>query len=254
MLDRFSRTQLVFGKEAMDRLKDSRVAVFGVGGVGGYTVEALARSGVGAIDIIDDDKVCLTNINRQIIATGKTVGKYKVDVAKERIEEINPDCKVTAFKTFYMPETADRFDFTQYDYVVDAIDTVTGKIALIENAKNAGTPIISSMGAGNKVDPTAFEVADIYKTSVCPLARVMRYELKRRGIKKLRVVYSKEKPIPPIADEDPNGENGCLSKADKVPGKRQVPGSTAFVPSVAGLIIAGEVIKDIIGYKAGERN
>lgn len=254
MLDRFSRTQLVFGKEAMDRLKGSRVAVFGVGGVGGYTVEALARSGVGAIDIIDDDKVCLTNINRQIIATGKTVGKYKVDVAKERIEEINPDCKVTAFRTFYMPETADRFDFTQYDYVVDAIDTVTGKIALIENAKKAGTPIISSMGAGNKVDPTAFEVADIYKTSVCPLARVMRYELKRRGIKKLKVVYSKEKPIPPIDDEDPNGENGCLSKADKVPGKRQVPGSTAFVPSVAGLIIAGEVIKDIIGYKAGERN
>lgn len=254
MLDRFSRTQLVFGKEAMDRLKGSHVAVFGVGGVGGYTVEALARSGVGAIDIIDNDKVCLTNINRQIIATTKTVGKYKVDVAKDRIEEINPDCKVTAFKTFYMPETADRFDFTQYDYVVDAIDTVTGKIALIENAKKAGTPIISSMGAGNKVDPTAFEVADIYKTSVCPLARVMRYELKRRGIKKLKVVYSKEKPIPPIADEDPNGENGCLSKADKVPGKRQVPGSTAFVPSVAGLIIAGEVIKDIIGHKAGERN
>lgn len=252
MLDRFSRTQLVFGKEAMDRLKGSRVAVFGVGGVGGYTVEALARSGVGAIDIIDDDKVCLTNINRQIIATTKTVGKYKVDVAKERIEEINPDCKVTAFRTFYMPETADRFDFTQYDYVVDAIDTVTGKIALIENAKKAGTPIISSMGAGNKVDPTAFEVADIYKTSVCPLARVMRYELKRRGIKRLKVVYSKEKPIPHIADEDPNGENGCLSKADKVPGKRQVPGSTAFVPSVAGLIIAGEVIKDIIGYKAAD--
>ena len=195
MLDRFSRTQLVFGKEAMDRLKGSRVAVFGVGGVGGYTVEALARSGVGAIDIIDDDKVCLTNINRQIIATTKTVGKYKVDVAKERIEEINPDCKVTAFRTFYMPETANQFDFTQYDYVVDAIDTVTGKIALIENAKKAGTPIISSMGAGNKVDPTAFEVADIYKTSVCPLARVMRYELKRRGIKKLKVVYSNEKPI-----------------------------------------------------------
>ena len=252
MLDRFSRTQLVFGKEAMDRLEGSRVAVFGVGGVGGYTVEALARSGVGAIDIIDDDKVCLTNINRQIIATGKTVGKYKVDVAKERIEEINPDCKVTAFRTFYMPETADQFDFTQYDYVVDAIDTVTGKIALMENAKKAGTPIVSSMGAGNKVDPTAFEVADIYKTSVCPLARVMRYELKRRGIKKLKVVYSKEKPIPPIADEEPNGENGCLSKADKVPGKRQVPGSTAFVPSVAGLIIAGEVIKDIIGYKAAD--
>ena len=254
MLDRFSRTQLVFGKEAMDRLKGSRVAVFGVGGVGGYTVEALARSGVGAIDIIDDDKVCLTNINRQIIATTKTVGKYKVDVAKERIEEINPDCKVTAFRTFYMPETADQFDFTQYDYVVDAIDTVTGKIALIENAKNAGTPIISSMGAGNKVDPTAISIIRFATvcTISCPLARVMRYELKRRGIKKLKVVYSKEKPIPPIADEDPNGENGCLSEADKVAGKRQVPGSTAFVPSVAGLIIAGEVIKDITQFKGRE--
>lgn len=198
MLDQFSRTQLVFGKEAMDKLKGARVAVFGIGGVGGYTVEALARSGMGAIDIIDDDKVCLTNINRQIIATRKTVGKYKVDVAKERIEDINPDCKVTAFKTFYMPETADQFDFTQYDYVVDAIDTVTGKIALIENAKKAGTPIISSMGAGNKVDPTAFEVTDIYKTSVCPLAKVMRYELKRRGIRKLKVVYSKESRYRPL--------------------------------------------------------
>lgn len=255
MLDRFSRTQLVFGKEAMDRLKGSRVAVFGVGGVGGYTVEALARSGVGAIDIIDDDKVCLTNINRQIIATGKTVGKYKVDVAKERIEEINPDCKVTAFRTFYMPETADQFDFTQYDYVVDAIDTVTGKIALIENAKKAGTPIISSMGAGNKVDPTAFEVADIYKTSVCPLARVMRYELKRRGIKKLKVVYSKEKPIPPIDDMAISCRQHCIcppGTARKCTQRRQVPGSTAFVPSVAGLIIAGEVIKDITQFKGRE--
>ena len=255
MLDRFSRTQLVFGKEAMDRLKDSRVAVFGVGGVGGYTVEALARSGVGAIDIIDDDKVCLTNINRQIIATGKTVGKYKVDVAKERIEEINPDCKVTAFRTFYMPETADQFDFTKYDYVVDAIDTVTGKIALIENAKKAGTPIISSMGAGNKVDPTAFEVADIYKTSVCPLARVMRYELKRRGIKKLKVVYSKEKPIPPIDDMAISCRQHCIcppGTARKCTQRRQVPGSTAFVPSVAGLIIAGEVIKDITQFKGRE--
>lgn len=220
MLDRFSRTQLVFGKEAMYRLKGSRVAVFGVGGVGGYTVEALARSGVGAIDIIDDDKVCLTNINRQIIATTKTVGKYKVDVAKERIEEINPDCKVTAFRTFYMPETADQFDFTQYDYVVDAIDTVTGKIALIENAKKAGTPIISSMGAGNKVDPTAFEVADIYKTSVCPLARVMRYELKRRGIKKLKVVYSKEKPVPPLPTKIRTVKTVVFLRADKVPGKK----------------------------------
>ena len=255
MLDQFSRTQLIFGKEAMDKLKGSRVAVFGVGGVGGYTVEALARSGVGAIDIIDDDKVCLTNINRQIIATRKTVGKYKVDAAKERIEDINPDCKVTAFKTFYMPETADQFDFTQYDYVVDAIDTVTGKIALIENAKKAGTPIISSMGAGNKVDPTAFEVADIYKTSVCPLARVMRYELKRRGIKKLKVVYSKEKPIPPIDDMAISCRQHCIcppGTARKCTQRRQVPGSTAFVPSVVGLIIAGEVIKDITQFKGRE--
>ncbi len=255
MLDQFSRTQLVFGKEAMDKLKGARVAVFGIGGVGGYTVEALARSGVGAIDIIDDDKVCLTNINRQIIATRKTVGKYKVDVAKERIEDINPDCKVTAFKTFYMPETADQFDFTQYDYVVDAIDTVTGKIALIENAKKAGTPIISSMGAGNKVDPTAFEVTDIYKTSVCPLAKVMRYELKRRGIKKLKVVYSKEKPIPPVDDMAISCHQHCIcppGTARKCTQRRQVPGSTAFVPSVVGLIIAGEVIKDITQFKGRE--
>ena len=255
MLDQFSRTQLIFGKEAMDKLKGARVAVFGIGGVGGYTVEALARSGVGAIDIIDDDKVCLTNINRQIIATTKTVGKYKVDVAKERIEDINPDCKVTAFKTFYMPETADQFDFTQYDYVVDAIDTVTGKIALIENAKKAGTPIISSMGAGNKVDPTAFEVTDIYKTSVCPLAKVMRYELKRRGIRKLKVVYSKEKPIPPVDDMDISCRQHCICPPGterKCTQRRQVPGSTAFVPSVAGLIIAGEVIKDITEFKGRE--
>lgn len=255
MLDQFSRTQLVFGKEAMDKLKSSRVAVFGIGGVGGYTVEALVRSGVGAIDIIDDDKVCLTNINRQIYATRKTVGKYKVDVAKERIEEINPDCKVTAFKTFYMPETAEQFDFTQYDYVVDAIDTVTGKIALVENAKKAGTPIISSMGAGNKVDPTAFEVTDIYKTSVCPLAKVMRYELKRRGIRKLKVVYSKEKPIPPIDDMSISCRQHCIcppGTARKCTQRRQVPGSTAFVPSVVGLIIAGEVIKDITEFKGRE--
>lgn len=255
MLDQFSRTQLIFGKEAMDKLKGARVAVFGIGGVGGYTVEALARSGVGAIDIIDDDKVCLTNINRQIIATRKTVGKYKVDAAKERIEDINPDCKVTAFKTFYMPETADQFDFTQYDYVVDAIDTVTGKIALIENAKKAGTPIISSMGAGNKVDPTAFEVTDIYKTSVCPLAKVMRYELKRRGIRKLKVVYSKEKPIPPVDDMAISCRQHCIcppGTARKCTQRRQVPGSTAFVPSVVGLIIAGEVIKDITQFKGRE--
>ena len=255
MLDRFSRTRLVFGKEAMDRLKGSRVAVFGVGGVGGYTVEALARSGVGAIDIIDDDKVCLTNINRQIIATTKTVGKYKVDVAKERIEEINPDCKVTAFRTFYMPETADQFDFTQYDYVVDAIDTVTGKIALIENAKKAGTPIISSMGAGNKLDASAFRVADIYKTQMCPLAKVMRRELKKRGVKKLKVVYSEEKPTRPIEDMSISCRTDCIcppGAEHKCTERRDIPGSVAFVPSVAGLIIAGEVIKDLTGVKGAQ--
>ena len=191
MQNQFSRTELLFGKDAMQKLAKSRVAVFGVGGVGGYVVEALARSGVGALDLIDNDTVCLSNINRQIIATHKTLGRYKVDVAAERVAEINPDCKVCAYKTFYMPETQNEFDFTKYDYIVDAIDTVTGKIALIENAEKCGTPIISSMGAGNKLDPTAFEVADIYKTSVCPLAKVMRRELKRRGVKKLKLVYSK---------------------------------------------------------------
>ena len=244
MLNQFSRTELLFGREAMERLSACRVAVFGIGGVGGYTVEALARSGVGAIDLIDDDKVCLTNINRQIIATRKTVGQYKVDVAGERISEINPDVKVTKFKTFYTPETADQFDFTQYDYIVDAIDTVTGKIALVVNAKEAGTPIISSMGAGNKLDPTAFEVADIYKTSVCPLAKVMRRELKNRGIKKLKVVYSKEPAMTPAASEESRSEDG---KDGNVHAKRQTPGSNAFVPSVVGLIIAGEVIKDLTG-------
>lgn len=240
MSEIFSRTELIFGSYAMDKLKNARVAVFGVGGVGGYTVEALARSGVGAIDIIDDDKVCHSNINRQIIATTKTVGQYKVDAAKQRILDINPDCKVTAYRMFYMPDTAEQFDFTEYDYIVDAVDTVTAKIALAENATAAGTPIISSMGAGNKLDATAFEVTDIYKTSVCPLAKVMRYELKRRGIKKLKVVYSKEKPITPaLSSECDNGSK-----------RRQIPGSNAFVPSVAGLIIAGEVIKDITGLKA----
>ncbi|MDO4496099.1 MAG: tRNA threonylcarbamoyladenosine dehydratase [Clostridiaceae bacterium] len=239
MLNQFSRTELLFGKEAMEKLAASRVAVFGVGGVGGYAVEALARSGVGSLYLIDDDKVCLTNINRQIYATRKTVGKYKVDVAAERIADINPDAVVKTYKTFFMPETADSFDFSQFDYVIDAIDTVTGKIELVMRAQAAGTPIISSMGAGNKLDPTAFEVADIYKTSVCPLARVMRTELKRRGIKKLKVVYSKEKPLTPIESEEQSGETS----------RRQVPGSTAFVPSTVGLIIAGEVIKDITGIK-----
>ena len=251
MLNQFSRTELLFGKEAMQKLADSRVAVFGIGGVGGYTVEALVRSGVGTVDLIDDDKVCLTNVNRQIYATRKTVGKYKVDVAEERIHEINPDAVVNTYKTFYSPETAEQFDFTQYDYIVDAIDTVTGKIALVMNANAAGTPIISSMGAGNKVDPTAFEVTDIYKTSVCPLAKVMRRELKRRGIKKLKVVYSKEEPITPIEDMAISCRAHCIcppGTAKKCTQRRQIPGSNAFVPPVVGLIIAGEVIKDLTGY------
>ena len=251
MPDQYSRTELIFGKEAMEKLRRSRVAVFGIGGVGGYTVEALARSGVGEIDLIDDDKVCLTNINRQIIATRKTVGKYKVDVAAERIAEIDPNIKVNTYKTFFTPETADLFDFSKYDYVVDAIDTVTGKIALVMSAKEAGAPIISSMGAGNKVDPTAFEVTDIYKTSVCPLAKVMRHELKKRGIIKLKVVYSKEEPITPSDDMAISCRTNCICPPDtarKCTERRQVPGSCAFVPSVVGLIIAGEVIKDITGF------
>lgn len=251
MLNQFSRTELIFGKEAMDKLASSRVAVFGIGGVGGYTVEALIRSGVGAVDIIDDDKVCLTNINRQIYATRKTVGKYKVDVAAERIAEINPKAEVRTYKTFYTPETANQFNFSDYDYIVDAIDTVTGKIALVMNANDTNTPIISSMGAGNKIDPTAFEVTDIYKTSVCPLAKVMRHELKRRGIQKLKVVYSKEKPITPIDDMASSCRNNCIcppGTARKCTQRRQVPGSNAFVPSVVGLIIAGEVIKDLTKF------
>lgn len=238
MLNRFSRTELLVGKEAMEKLGRSRVAVFGIGGVGGYTVEALARSGVGTLDLIDNDQVCLTNLNRQIIATGKTLGKYKVDAAKERILEINPDAEVHVYKTFYMPETREQFDFTQYDYVVDAIDTVTGKLALVEQAREAGVPVISSMGAGNKLDPTAFRVADIYQTSVCPLAKVMRRELKKRGIEKLKVVYSEEKPVTPVGSEEIGAQEGVS--------RRQIPGSIAFVPSVVGLIIAGEVIKDLI--------
>lgn len=227
METQFSRTELLIGKEGVERLSSCRVAVFGIGGVGGYTVEALARSGVGAIDIIDNDKVALSNINRQIIATHGTVGQYKVDVMKARIADINPECRVTAHKTFFLPETAGEFDFTCYDYVVDAIDTVSGKIAIIEKAKNCGVPVISAMGAGNKLDATAFEVADISKTSVCPLARVMRRGLSKRGIKGVKVVYSKEEP--------------AVSE--------RVPGSVAFVPPVVGLTIAGEVIKDLIWKK-----
>ena len=256
MLTQFSRTELIFGKEAMDKLSASRVAVFGIGGVGGYAVEALARSGIGALDLIDDDRVCLTNIHRQIIATRKTVGKYKVDAAEERIHDISPDCNVTAYKTFYMPDTADQFDFTQYDYIIDAIDTVTGKLSLALNAQTAGTPIISSMGAGNKVDPTAFEVADIYDTSVCPLAKVMRYECRKRGIKKLKVVYSREKPIRPLEDMEISCREHCIcppGTARKCTVRRDIPGSNAFVPSVVGLIIAGEVIRDLTNFSGDDR-
>ena len=233
MSEAFSRTELIYGKEAMERIASCHIAVFGIGGVGGYVVEALARTGVGALDLIDSDKVATSNLNRQIIATRSTIGRFKVDVAAERIADINPDCKVKTFKTFYLPETADLFDFSEYDYVVDAIDTVTGKLTLIENAKAAGVPIISSMGAGNKVNPVAFEVADIYKTSVCPLAKVMRHECKKRGIKSLKVVYSKEEPRTPLE---------LIQEGSR----RSIPGSTAFVPSVAGLIIAGEIINDLI--------
>ena len=234
MINEFSRTELLLGRDKMEKLKNSRVAVFGIGGVGGYTAEALVRSGIGTIDLIDNDTVSITNINRQIYATHKTVGQYKVDVARERILDINPEININTYKIFYMPDTAEQFDFTNYDYIVDAIDTVTGKIELIMRANKANTPIISSMGAGNKLDAAAFEVADIYETSVCPLARAMRGELKKRGIKKLKVVYSKEKPITPIGE------------AEEETVRRSLPGSVAFVPSVAGLIIAGEVIKDLI--------
>ena len=231
-MDSFSRTRLLYGSETMERLASCRVAVFGVGGVGGYVVEALARSGVGALDLIDNDIVCESNINRQIIATTKTVGRYKVDVAKERVKEIFPDCEVRTYKVFFLPQSAEMFDFTEYDYVVDAIDTVTGKLAIIEAAREAHVPVMSSMGAGNKVDPSAFEVADIYDTSVCPLAKVMRTECRKRNISSLKVVYSREVPRQPLEQ---------ISEG----GKRRIPGSAAFVPSVAGLIIAGEVINDL---------
>lgn len=249
MLNQFSRTELLFGRDAMERLEQSRVAVFGIGGVGGYTVEALVRSGVGAIDIIDDDKVCLTNLNRQIIATRSTIGKYKVDVMKERILDINPNCKVEAYKCFYLPETKDDFDFSRYSYVVDAVDTVTAKIQLVMEAKEKNVPIISSMGAGNKLNPAEFEVADIYKTSVCPLAKVMRRELKKRGVKDLKVVYSKEQPTRPIEDMAISCRTNCVcppGTEHKCTERRDIPGSNAFVPSVVGLIIASEVIKDLV--------
>ncbi len=237
MQEQFSRTQALIGEEGLTRLQKSRVAVFGIGGVGGYVVEALVRSGVGAFDLIDNDTVAPSNLNRQIIATVDTVGRDKVDVMRERILSINPKAKVTVHKCFYLPETAEQFDFSDYDYVVDAVDTITAKIDIVMRAQAAGVPIISSMGAGNKLDPTAFQVADIYKTSVCPLAKVMRRELKKRGVQKLKVVYSTE---PAIASRI--SEEGAEQLAQ---GKRAIPGSVAFVPSVAGLIIAGEVVKDI---------
>lgn len=233
MNDMFKRTEMLIGSPALLKLKDAKVAVFGVGGVGGYAVEALARSGVGRIDLVDNDIVNQSNINRQIIATSKTLGKKKTEVAKNRILEINPQCEVNTFNIFILPENINEFDFSDYDYVIDAIDTVSGKIAVIEKCNELNVPVISSMGTGNKLDPTQFEIADIYKTSVCPLARVMRTELKKRGIKKLKVLYSKEPPVKPI--------NLQFSQNGKA-----IPGSISFVPSVAGLIIGGEVIKDLI--------
>ena len=236
MLNQFSRTQLLYGADMMEKFAASRVAVFGIG----------------ALDLIDADKVCLTNINRQILATRKTVGKYKVDVAEERVKEINPDCEVRTYKTFFLPETQDQFDFHEYDYVVDAIDTVTGKIAIIEKSKEANVPVISSMGAGNKVNASLFELADIYKTSVCPLAKVMRHECRKRGIKKLKVVYSKEVPVRPLEDMSISCRQHCIcppGTVRKCTERRDIPGSTAFVPSVVGLIIAGEVINDLAKEK-----
>ena len=252
MLTQFSRTELLLGKEGMERLKNARVAVFGVGGVGGYVCEALVRSGVGSFDLIDDDKVCLTNLNRQIIATRSTVGKYKVDVMKERMLDINPDVQVETYKCFFLPENADDFPFAEYDYVVDVVDTVTAKIELVMKCQSMGVPIISSMGAGNKLDASAFQVADIYKTKMCPLAKVMRRELKKRGVKKLKVVYYEEKPTKPIEDMAISCRTHCIcppGAAHKCTERRDIPGSVAFVPSVAGLIVAGEVVKDLVYTK-----
>lgn len=251
MAEQFSRTERLFGSDAMERLLKARVAVFGIGGVGGHALEALVRGGVGSIDIIDNDKVCLSNLNRQIIATYKTLGQYKVDAAEERMKEINPDVVICKHQIFFLPETAGQFDFSEYDYVVDAIDTVTGKIELAVRAQKAGTPLISSMGAGNKTDPTALEVADIYETSVCPLAKVMRRELKKRGINRLKVVYSKEAPLTPVVLSDLESGD-CKENEITEGGRRQVPGSNSFVPSAAGLIIAGEVIKDLIKFRKNE--
>lgn len=238
MQSQFSRTELLLGREAMNRIQNSRIAIFGIGGVGGYAVEALARSGVGTLDLFDNDVICETNLNRQIIATHKTIGQYKVDAAKDRILDINPKAVVNTYRLFYMPDVADQIDLSVYDYILDAIDTVTGKIEIVVRASAAAVPVISSMGAGNKMDAAVFEVADIYKTSVCPLARVMRRELKARGIKSLKVVYSRELPRKPIGE--------CQEEAV---GRRQIPASNAYVPAAAGLIMAGEVIQDLSGLR-----
>ena len=235
MREQFLRTEMLLGTRALERIRGARVAVFGLGGVGGYAVEALARSGVGSLDLIDNDTVSVSNLNRQILATHSTVGMRKVDAARQRVLDINPECQVRTYPVFYTPETADSFDFTQYDYIVDAIDTVTGKLALVEHARAAGTPIICCMGTGNKLDASAFQVADISKTSMCPLARVMRRELAKRGIRHLKVVYSQEEALTPTGWEE---EAAAL-------GKRQIPGSVAFVPGAAGLLLAGEVIRDL---------
>lgn len=248
MLNQFSRTQLLIGEEAIQKLAKSRVAVFGIGGVGGYVCEALVRSGVGAFDLVDDDKVCLTNLNRQIIATRKTVGKYKVEVMKERMLEINPDVDVRTYQCFFLPENADDFPFEEYDYIVDAVDTVTAKLEIIMRAKEKNVPVISAMGAGNKLDTGRFRIADIYDTSVCPLARVMRRELKKRNVKSLKVVYSDEQPIRPVEDMSISCRTNCIcppGAAHKCTERRDIPGSTAFVPAVAGLMIAGEIVKDL---------
>ena len=254
MINQFSRTQLLFGKDGMAKLFAAKVALFGIGGVGGYTLEALARCGVGRMDLFDDDKICLTNLNRQLHATRKTVGQYKVDAAKERVHEINPDAVVGAHKLFYMPDTSSQVDLSQYDYIIDAIDTVSGKIELVRKAGECAVPIISSMGAGNKVDAAALAVADIYETSVCPLARVMRHELRALGIPALKVVYSKEPALSPKEDMRASCKSNCICPSGterKCTHRRQIPGSNSFVPPVAGLIIAGEVVKDLVGYAQG---
>ena len=235
MKEEFLRTAMLLGEDAVAKLNQARVAIFGIGGVGGYTLEALARAGVGALDLIDNDTVSRSNINRQILATHSTVGMEKVEAGKRRVLDINPECVVRTWQVFYTPETADQFDFTQYDYIVDAIDTVTGKLQLVQAAKAAGTPIICCMGTGNKLDASAFEVEDISKTTMCPLARIMRKELSKRGVKHLKVVYSREEALTPTGWEE----------EAKMLGKRQIPGSVAFVPGAAGLILAGEVIRDI---------